>query len=108
MDSTGQHPSPLRVAAVVSFYMFAALVVRLFIPSPQTLSPMADHVLISPRWFSCTLLSVDLLACILADYPTTSKEQGGPQFFAGSPAYLLVSATHHSGLASSCSCSILL
>lgn len=26
MDSTGQHPSPLRVAAVVSFYMFAALV----------------------------------------------------------------------------------
>jgi len=26
MDSTGKHPSPLRVAAVVAFYMFAALV----------------------------------------------------------------------------------
>jgi len=26
MDSTGKHPSPLRVAAVVSFYMFSALV----------------------------------------------------------------------------------
>ena len=28
MDSTAKRPSPFRVAAVVSFYMFAALVVR--------------------------------------------------------------------------------
>ena len=34
MDSTGNRPSPLRVATVVSFYMFAALVVCRIFCSP--------------------------------------------------------------------------
>jgi len=58
MDSTSKHTPPLRVAAVVSFYMFAALVVCSFWSHPFT-SPGA-HLL--SRWSLCTPLRT--LTCL--------------------------------------------
>ena len=56
MDSTGKHPSPLRVAAVVSFYMFAALVV-----CPSDFPPHLIGRSSLPDGF-CVRFSVDLLS----------------------------------------------
>jgi hypothetical protein len=58
MDPSSKHPARLRVAAVVSFYMFAALVVRPFfglVPLVLTSAhPSLDGF--------CVRLALDLLA----------------------------------------------
>src|SRR6267154_508834 len=58
MDSSSKHISPWRVAGVVSFYMFAALVVCPFLALavPNSHPPSSIH-----GWSSCMLLSS--LAC---------------------------------------------
>ncbi len=57
MDSSSKHTPPLRVVAVVSFYMFAALVVCIFLAF-AALTLIHAHLFLDGL---CVCYSLDLL-----------------------------------------------
>ena len=94
MDSTGKRTPPSHVAAVVSFYMCAALVVRPLVPS---LLPALIHF----RWSLCRF-SPTVLRPAYPDVNLASlKEQDSAQLYARYPTFIpLQPAGHRSYLPS--------
>lgn len=85
MDSSSKRTPPLHVAAVVSFYMFAALVVRPLVPS---LLPALIH----SRWSLCRfLLKHACLASLDVNPLAPLKEQDRAQLYPRYPTSLPIS-----------------